>query len=258
MRLLYIHIFCCLLLFCLPCYGQSGGGIFGERFDAGSMRAQMLDHEKIHGELDTRVKEEGLNTALHEAVESDVKDYGDVNNALDKYTRFFDMLNLLYNSLHCAANIYTTVVVVKDRISDIKTIMTTYSEQVVAKNAVEPQDTILLAIARDAIVKLAGHSQHIYDSMYSLILYFGGKYSCNTHTLMLIVDTLDKNITGIRDAVNRAYFLMWQYITLRTGYWKSPYYVHKTVGEHARDAFERWRDASRRAGGTPSSQQTTP
>ena len=77
-------------------------------FDFVSVEAYINDHKTQRSLLLARSTLEMSNNVLHENSSKECKRHRDIGDELDKYTRAFDAIDALYQSLRTALNIKTT------------------------------------------------------------------------------------------------------------------------------------------------------
>lgn len=110
-----IHILMTLLMLAMPVIAKAQFG-----FDVGSVEAYISDHKNQRSLLLARATLEQSNNLLHEYSAKAAEDYKVLNFDLDKYTRAFDVIDVLYQSLRTSMNVYSTYQTVSDRIGDYK------------------------------------------------------------------------------------------------------------------------------------------
>ena len=93
---------------------------------------------------------------------------------LYKYTRAFDVIDVLYQSLRTSLNVYSTYESVSDRISDYKKLLDDYNERVIKRKRISVADTILIGINKRAIENIAKEGEYLYKSVSDLVLYAVG------------------------------------------------------------------------------------
>ena len=103
-------------------------------FDVGSVEAYIADHKNQRSLLLTRATLEQSNHILHGYSANAATDYKELNFDLDKYTRAFDAIDVLYQSLRTALNVHSTYNTVSDRIGDYKKMLSEYNEKVLIRN----------------------------------------------------------------------------------------------------------------------------
>ena len=212
-------------------------------FDFVSVEAYINDHKKQRSLLLARSTLELSNQLLHEYSSDATVEYKTLNVDLDKYTRAFDVIDVLYQSLRTSLNVYTTYNTVSDRITDYKNLLEDYKEKVLERNKIAVSDTIIISVNLRCIQKIADEGQHLYRSVSDLVLYATGAAACSTSDLLLVLESINTSLDNIERHLNRSYFETWRYIQLRMGYWKEAVYRTKTKRQLIDDAFGRWREA---------------
>ena len=220
-------------------------------FDFVSVEAYINDHKKQRSLLLARSTLELSNQLLHEYSSDATVEYKTLNVDLDKYTRAFDVIDVLYQSLRTSLNVYSTYNTVSDRITDYKNLLEDYREKVLERNKIAVSDTIIISVNLRCIQKIANEGQHLYRSVSDLVLYATGAAACSTSDLLLVLESINTSLDNIERHLNRSYFETWRYIQLRMGYWKETIYRTKTKQQLIDDAFGRWR----KAGLNPSSKE---
>ena len=212
-------------------------------FDFVSVEAYINDHKKQRSLLLARSTLELSNQLLHEYSSDATVEYKTLNVDLDKYTRAFDVVDVLYQSLRTSLNVYSTYNTVSDRITDYKNLLEDYREKVLERNKIAVSDTIIISVNLRCIQKIADEGQHLYRSVSDLVLYATGAAACSTSDLLLVLESINTSLDNIERHLNRSYFETWRYIQLRMGYWKEAVYRTKTKRQLIDDAFGRWREA---------------
>lgn len=214
-------------------------------FDVVSVEAYINDHKKQRSLLLARSTLEYSNKLLHEYSSKETTNYKDINVDLDKYTRAFDVIDVLYQSLRTGMNTYSTYENVKERISDYTKLLNDFNEQVVKRKHIEAIDTAIVTINLRAISNIAKEGDYLYKSVSDLVLYATGAAACSTADLMVVLESINTSLDNIERTLNSAYFETWRFVQLRIGYWKEQVYRTKTKQQMIDDAFGRWRKASR-------------
>ena len=212
-------------------------------FDFVSVEAYINDHKKQRSLLLARSTLELSNQLLHEYSSDATVEYKTLNVDLDKYTRAFDVIDVLYQSLRTSLNVYSTYNTVSDRITDYKNLLEDYREKVLERNKIAVSDTIIISVNLRCIQKIADEGQHLYRSVSDLVLYATGAAACSTSDLLLVLESINTSLDNIERHLNRSYFETWRYIQLRMGYWKEAVYRTKTKRQLIDDAFGRWRES---------------
>ena len=204
--------------------------------DIPTIEAYINDHKKQRSLLLARATLEESNALLHKASKVTHREYRDINLELDKYTRAFDIIDLVYSTVSTGFNVYRTYDNVSEKIGK-------YNEKIIQRGRIESADTLLLAVNARAVAHLAEECQNLYSSVCVLAAYASGKICCTTASLMLMIDNINKSLDRIKDIVNSAYYQTWKFIQARTSYWKAEIYRSKTIRQMATEAFDRWMEA---------------
>ncbi len=214
-------------------------------FDILSVEAYINDHKEQRSLLLARSTLEQSNRLLHDYTKNAVGDYKQINVELDKYTRAFDVIDVLYQSLRTAMNAKDTYNTVSDRIRDYKKLIEDYNNKVLKRGKPDIADLQLVSINKRAIENIYNEGTHLYRSLSDLVLYATGAAACSTADLLVVLESINTSLDNIERHLNSAYFESWRYIQVRIGYWKAKLYHSKTRQEMIDDAFGRWRTAGR-------------
>lgn len=214
-------------------------------FDTPSVEAYIADHKSQRSLLLARSTLEYSNKLLHSYSSEQNTNYKEINVELDKYTRAFDVIDVLYQSLRTSLNVYSTYNGVKDRVSDYKKLLDDFNAKVVKQKHIELADTMLISINRAAINNIAKEGEYLYKSVTDLVAYASGAAACSTADLIVILNAINASLDNIEATLNKAYFETWRYVQLRIGYWKEKVYRTRTKQQMIDDAFGRWRTAGK-------------
>ena len=200
-------------------------------FDIVSVEAYINDHKKQRSLLLARSTLEYSNKLLHVD--------------LDRYTRAFDVIDVMYQSLRTVLNAKDTYTTVSDRIGDYKEMLTEFNDKVLKRGKAEPEDLLILTINKKAIEDIANDGEQLYKSLNDLVLYATGAAACSTSDLLMVMEAINGSLDDIERHLNRAYMETWRYIQVRIGYWKEKIYQARSRQEIIDGAFGRWRGAGR-------------
>lgn len=214
-------------------------------FDIPSVEAYINDHKQQRSLLLARSTLEYSNKLLHEYSRKEVGEYKELNVDLDKYTRAFDVIDVMYQTLRTALNVKNTCHTVSDRIGDYKAMLEAFNDKVLGRGKPEWADLQIITINAQAIENIASEGEQLYKSVSDLVLYATGAAACSTADLLMVFESVNRSLDNIERHLNRAYFETWRYIQVRIGYWKSRIYRSKTRQEIIDGAFGRWRGAGR-------------
>lgn len=209
-------------------------------FDVSSVEAYIQDHKDERSMLLARSTLEASNKLLHELASEQADEYHDVNLELEKYTRAFDIIDLLYQSLRTVINVKNTYDNVRESLEGMRDLLERFDRQIIERGRVESADTTLLHVLERGVACVADDVQSIYRSFSDLVLYVSGASACSTAELMRIVSGINDALDTLNSHVNRTYYQAWRFIELRTGYWKRTVYRSRTTREMAESALERW------------------
>lgn len=212
-------------------------------FDYAAVESYIRDHKNQRSLLVTRATLEYGNQLLHDYSKKRTEEYKELNFDLDKYTRAFDVIDIMYQSLRLGMNVYSTYDKVSDQLQGYKKLLNEFNDKIVQRGRIELADTLLLTINYKAIQRIAKESEHLYKSVYDLVLYATGVAACSTADLMTVLESINTSLDLIRGMVNKAYLSTWNYVKVRTGYWKEKVYRTKTKQQMIEDAFGRWRNS---------------
>lgn len=212
-------------------------------FDVVSVEAYINDHKQQRSLLLVRSTLEASNKLLHDYSGDANIGFKDINKELDKYTRAFDVIDVLYQSLRTSMNVYSTYENISDRVGDYKDMLSSFKSKCLDRGNIVSTDTLIIAINVKALARIAEEGDNLYKSVSDLVLYATGAASCSTADLLMILTNINSSLDNIRTHLNKAYFETWRYIQVRIGYWKRQVYRAKTKQEIISDAFGRWRGA---------------
>ena len=175
-------------------------------FDVPSVEAYINDHKKQRSLLLARSTLEAGNTLLHEYSADATHNYKELNVDLDKYTRAFDVIDVIYQSVRTGMNVHSTYNTVADRIKDYKEMLEDYHSKVLKRGKVELSDTLILCVNRRLIQHVADEGKQLYRSVSELALYVTGAAACSTSDLILLLERINTNLDNIEIHLNKAYF----------------------------------------------------
>ncbi len=233
-----IYILSLLLLLPFPARAQWS-------FDVPSIEAYIADHKDQRSLLLARATLEQANTVLHGYSRDANITYKDINIELDRYTRAFDVIDVMYQTLRTSLNVHDTYEAFSQRIGDYRVMLEAFWDKCVSRGDIVSTDRLIITVNRSLLEKLAAEGQSIYSSFRDLVLYATGAAACTASGLMLVIGAINTALDNIQRHLDRAYFDTWRYIQVRIGYWKAEVYMAKTIPEIVDDALGRWREAGR-------------
>lgn len=93
---------------------------------------------------------------------------------MDKYTRAFDVIDVLYQGLRTVMNVKDTYGNVSNRIKDYKKLLDDYNQKVLKRGKPDVADLRLITINEKAIENIYQEGTHLYRSLNDLVLYATG------------------------------------------------------------------------------------
>ncbi len=214
-------------------------------FDFPTIEAYISDHKNQRSLLLARATLEHSNALLHEYSKTANVNYKEINIELDKYTRAFDVIDLLYQTLRTSLNTYDTYNTIHDRVIDYKNLLEDYYDKCLSRGNIVSTDTLIISINYHMLENVADECENIYKSFSDLVLYATGAAACSTSNLMLVITSINQSLDNIQKQLNTSYISTWKYIQVRIGYWKAQVYRAKTIDEIIQGAYGRWRASSR-------------
>lgn len=212
-------------------------------FDVPSIEAYIHDHKNQRSLLLARATLEQSNALLHDYCKAANVNFKEINIELDKYTRAFDVIDVLYQTLRTSLNTYDAYNTISTRIVDYKEMLTQYWNKCLSHGDIVSTDTLIISVNRYMLERLADEVQNIYRSFSDLVLYATGAAACTSSDLMNVLEAINRALDNIRIHLNRAYFDTWKYIQVRIGYWKAQVYRAQSLPQILEGAFGRWRGA---------------
>jgi len=218
-------------------------------FDVGTVEAMIADHKRIRSVLIARSGVEQANKILHDASKDANVDYKELNVNLDKYTRCFDVIDLILQGTSTVFAVKNTVTDVSDKVGKYKDLLEDYSEKCLLRGDVVSSDTIIIGISKRTIERISDDADDIVASFKAILAIYAAGAATNvtesrTVQMIGILRDINASLDDIRMSINAAYIDLWKYIRVRTTYWKSVIYQARTLHEIANDAFSRWKVAA--------------
>ena len=134
-------------------------------------QAYINDHKKQRSLLLARSTLEYSNKLLHEYSCKEVGGYKELNIDLDRYTRAFDVIDVMYQSLRTVLNVKNTYTSVSDRIGDYKSLLEDFNAKILKRGRIESADTLIISINARGLRAIAREGEQLYKSVSDLVLY---------------------------------------------------------------------------------------
>lgn len=158
-----LTILICLLTL-LPSVAKAQVG-----FDAASIEAYIKDHKQQRSLLLVRSTLEASNKLLHDYSGDANIGFRDINKELDKYTRAFDVIDILYQSLRTSLNVYSTYENVSDKVGDYRKMLNDFRKKCLERGNIMSTDTLIITINTKALSKIADEGDNLYRSVSDLL-----------------------------------------------------------------------------------------
>ena len=218
-------------------------------FDVGTVEAMVDDHKRIRSVLIARSSIEQANQLLHDNCKAAGIDYKDINVNLDKYTRCFNLIDLILQGTSTVFSLKNTISEVSDKVGKYKDLLEAYSEKCLLRGDVVSSDTIIIGISKRTIERIAGDADDLVDSFKDLLAIYAVGAATNAPEgkavqMIGVLRSINRSLEDIRISINTSYIELWKYIRIRTTYWKSAIYQARSLSEIANDAFGRWKAAA--------------
>lgn len=123
-------------------------------FDVTSVEAYINDHKQQRSLLLVRSTLEASNKLLHDYSGDANIGFKDINKELDKYTRAFDVIDVLYQTLRTSLNVYNTYENVSDRVGDYRKMLNDFRKKCLERGNIMSTDTLIITINTKALAKL--------------------------------------------------------------------------------------------------------
>lgn len=226
-----------LLLMLVPMLGRAQWS-----FDVLSVEALIDDHKNVRSVLAARSGLEQANEVLHKYSKAASVDYDSLNVKLDKYTKCFDVIDVIYNSGVMVMNVRNTSTDVSDKIVQLSDLIEDFMTQCTLKGNIVSSDTVIVGACRRCVDQVEDDGQQLVNSLIELAQYATGMRHITTEKLLTVIGNINESLDNIRKCVDHTYFVVWKYVTIRLNYFKPAVMYHaKTLGEMAGSAFERWK-----------------
>ena len=222
--------------------------LHAQSFDVGTVEALISDHKRVSSVLVARSGIEQANVLLHDYSQAAAVDYDSLNVKLDKYTKCFDIIDVIYNSGMTVFNVWNTKNDVSERISQLEVLIGDFVSDYTLRGNILSSDSIIIGACRRAVSQVAADCSSLVNSLVELAQYASGLRHMTTAQLLTVIGEINDNLDSIRDSVDHAYFVIWKYISVRTHYFKRSLYNSKTMREMCNSAFSRWRSVTKEVG----------
>lgn len=230
-----------LFLLCVPVPGRAQ--------DVSTMEALIANHKGVRSRLLLQSSVEQVNESLHELSKKTVVDYDSVNVRLDKYTRCFDLIDVIYNGGRMALNVYDTADDVSSRLGELKNLLSDFLTKRTLHLDIVSSDAIIIKACDECYDAVLQEGTQLRKSIIEVAQYASGMRCITTAGLLSVFNDINTSLDNIRTSVDHAYLVIWRYVSARLHYFKGSLYRSKTLGEMANNAIERWKRVALKASG---------
>ena len=134
-------------------------------------------------------------------------DFKELNVDLDKYTRAFDVIDILYQSLRTSLNVYSTY----NSVSEPSRRLQRFAGRLLYESGGTEQDGTdgytdyrhQLAVCAEDCKRTVSNSNR---SMSDLVLYATGAAACSTSDLLLVLESINQGLDNIERHLNKDLF----------------------------------------------------
>ena len=217
-------------------------------FDFLSVEALIDDHKRVRSVLLARSGIEQANELLHQYSSEANVEYDSLNVKLDKYTKCFDVIDLIYNGGVTVINIKNTYDDVSDRIGQLKDLLEDFTTKLTLRGNIVSSDTIILNACQQAVAQVLEDGKLLSTSLADIALYDTGAKHTTTADLFVTMERINRSLDNIRAVIDHTYYVVYKYVTIRLNYFKRTLYRSKTISEMANDAFARWKRVTEEVG----------
>ena len=217
-------------------------------FDFLSVEALIDDHKRVRSVLLARSGIEQANELLHQYSSEANVEYDSLNVKLDKYTKCFDVIDLIYNGGLTVINIKNTYDDVSDRIGQLKDLLEDFTTKLTLQGNIVSSDTIILNACQQSVVQVLEDGKQLSTSLADIALSATGANHTTTADLFATMERINRSLDNIRAVIDHTYYVVYKYVTIRLNYFKRTLYRSKTISEMANDAFARWKRVTEEVG----------
>lgn len=242
-RMSHIFYVIMLMLLCVPAIARAQYG-----FDFMSVEALIDDHKRVRSVLVARSGLEQANELLHQYSSEANVEYDSLNVKLDKYTKCFDIIDIIYNSGVMVVNVRNTYSDVSDQISQLESLIEDFISDYTLNGNILSSDTIILNACKRAVDQVGTDGGQLVNSLWELAQYATGMRHITTEGLLTVISSINESLDNIRGCIDHTYYVVWKYITIRRNYFKRTLYRSKTIREMAHDSFSRWKRVTQEVG----------
>ena len=202
-------------------------------------------HKRTGPSFTARNGVEVLNESFHDNTRESTKKYREVSDTLGLYYKAFNWVDIGFNSLKMAFNVYNTGEIAKKRISGIADLLRQYEQQCLLRGDIEAGDQEILDIGQDLYRDIMRDVDDIRNSAIGLLGYNIAQVPATTFSVLNSLKDMNVSLENIQKTLNGAYGRLYRFMLMRLGWrWDFAYVQIDRTGV-AESAIGRWKDATR-------------
>ena len=220
-------------------------------FDVATVEALIQDHKDVRAKMEVRAVVEEGNALLHSWTNDTIKGYKKVNDLLDKYDHYFEILDLILRGAQLVVNVHQYYNNIDSRLEGISKLLHDFNDKCISTGRLETSDILIIEIGQEMVESTYDEVEQMLTSIGDILKYQGvtsavGILSMPTSEMIKILDNIDNCLCRICKIVNHAYVRIRGYIMARMGpFFRRAVFRSRPVMEVATDALSRWLEASR-------------
>ena len=209
----------------------------------------MLSHQRaVSSALIARTGLQEARALLHDDLKVSMIDFQKIEKAMEKAEKAFNVIDLVIQGGATALKIKDTYSTITGTIGNTINLLDTYLERCLKRKSVAPGDTIFIDSSRKMLVTIGDGAKDIFEMIGlekppkkdSLLGLVATKHLCSTDDMFFVLGNISDCCDRISSTLNKEYYRLWEYMMLRTGYWKDLPDPRIPTRSICRNAIERW------------------
>lgn len=233
-RLRIYLIFFSVLLFSVPSIASIAPT------DVTSIEAMISNHKAVRSVLTLRYAAETGVYDMHQTSQKEMTNYKDINNELDKYKRYFDIIDLILKSSATAFHTVNTVKNIKDNLSGYVSLLEEYRTKLLNHGSIWGRDTMIYNTSYNLVNSVKDDLEQTYKSYEELAEIVTGVRECTTEDLMTTLNSINESLDELANDIYQARMRLWCYMTIRLGYWNKDIYMTKSIKDIVKGSLDHW------------------
>ena len=209
----------------------------------------MLSHQRaVSSALIARTGLQEARALLHDDLKVSMIDFQKIEKAMEKAEKAFNVIDLVIQGGATALKIKDFYSTITGTIGNTINLLDTYLERCLKRKSVAPGDTIFIDSSRKMLVTIGDGAKDIFEMIGlekppkkdSLLGLVATKHLCSTDDMFFVLGNISDCCDRISSTLNKEYYRLWEYMMLRTGYWKDLPDPRIPTRSICRNAIERW------------------